>query len=391
MTLLADLAEAPPLPLSEPVSAAGLTPWAWVRRHRGLLLLGAALVLVLLLLVLTSGVGRSGSLDPDSYEPAGGRALATLLRDQGVDVQRTGDIPTTTRNLPHDATIFVSDPSLLSPEELSDLQGAGVRLVLVADPATVVLLGVQVRLDGVVSEGRRDPGCGYGPAVASRTVRTGGDRFTAVDPHAQLCYDRTLVHLPDQDLVLLGSGKALTNQRLGDDGNAELGLQLLGQGKTVRWLVPDPNRTAVGGRHAKSFGELLPGWVAPAERWLLVVAVLVIAWRGRRLGRVVPEPLPVVVRAAETVEGRGRLYRAAGARGSAAEALRSGASHRIGGRLGAGRHPTPESLVDLVSRRTSRPAAEVHTLLYGPPPVDDAALVRLARDLDALALEVSGS
>ena len=122
-----------------------------------------------------------------------------------------------------------------------------------------------------------------------------------------------------------------------------------------------------------------------------MVAGFLVVWRGRRLGRVVAEPLPVVVRAAETVEGRGRLYHAAGARGSAAEALRSGTRDRVSARLGAGRSPAPEVLVDLVASRTSRPATDVHALLYGPPPVDDAALVLLARTLDALALEVSGS
>jgi hypothetical protein len=386
MTLL-DSAPAVPAATSTSV-----TPRSWLRRNRGLLLLGAGLVLALLLLVLTTGVGRRGSLDPDSYEPAGGRALATLLRDQGVTVQRTGDVPSTVNGLPAGATIFVSDPSLLTSLELSDLQGAGAHLVLAgAAPETVQLLGLDASIGGSATEQQREPGCGYAAAVAAGTVQTGGYQYGGEDPHGQRCYDGTLLHLPDQDIVLLGSGEVLSNQRLGDDGDAELGLRLLGHGSTVRWLVPDPNRVVEGERKATSFGDLLPAWVHAAENWLFVLAVVVIAWRGRRLGRVVPEPLPVVVRAAETVEGRGRLYRAAGAREVAGEALRSGARDRLGKRLGAGRHPTPESLVELVARRSSRAGADVEALLYGPPPADDDALVRLARDLDALTKEVSGS
>ena len=383
------LSEAPVVPV---VTSTTVTPRAWLRRNRGLLLLAGGLLLALLLLVLTTGVGRSGSLDPDSYEPAGGRALATLLRDQGVAVQRTGDVPSTLAGLPGDATVFVSNPALLTALELSDLQGAGVRLVLAgADPETVAVLGVDAQVDSEARESDREPGCGFGPALAAATVRIGGFQYGGADPHAQRCYDRTLVDLPDQDLVLLGSGRVLSNQRLGDQGDAELGLQLLGQGRTVRWLVPDPRRAVEGERKLTSLGELLPGWVHAAETWLVVVAVVGIGWRGRRLGRVVPEPLPVVVRAAETVEGRGRLYRAAGARDSAAEALRSGTRDRLVRRLGAGRHPAPEALVELVTRRTGRAAAGVQALLYGPPPADDSALVRLAHDLDALTLEVSGS
>ena len=383
------LAEAPAVPAETSTTT---TPRRWLRRNRGLLLLVGGLLLALVLLVLTTGVGRSGSLDPESYEPSGGRALATLLRDQGVDVQRTGDIPTTMADLPSDAVIIVSDPALLTALEISDLQGAGVPLVLPgAGPVTVDRLGVDAQVDAIADRKNREPGCGYAPALAAATVRTGGFQYGGGDPHAQRCYDRTLVHLPDQDIVLLGDAEALSNERLGDQGNAELGLSLLGQARSVRWLVPDPNRPVEGERQLTSLGELLPSWVHAAERWLLVVAVVGICWRGRRLGRVVPEPLPVVVRAAETVEGRGRLYRAAGARGTAAEAFRSGARDRCAARLGAGRHPTPEGLVELVAGRTGRPAADVQALLYGPPPADDGALVRLARDLDALALEVSGS
>ena len=382
MTLLAEA----------PVStAAGSTARGWLRRNRGPVLLGLALLLVLLGLVLTSGVGKSGTLDPDSYEPGGGRALASLLRGQGVTVDRVGDVPSATRDLPGKATIFVSDPSLLSAEELSDLQGAGAHLVLTADLGTAAELGVPVELDDLVDEKVRQPGCDDPVAQASGPVRVGGVRFASADPHAVLCYGGTLALLPDQDVALLGGGKALTNQRLGEEGNAELGLQLLGQGSTVRWLVPDPHRAVVGERKPKSLGDLLPHWVHAVEVWLAVTAGFLIVWRGRRLGRVVPEPLPVVVRAAETVEGRGRLYHAAGARSSAAEALRSGARDRLAARLGAGRHPVPEVLVDLVADRTGRPAPDVHALLYGPPPTDDAALVLLARALDALALEVSGS
>jgi hypothetical protein len=124
---------------------------------------------------------------------------------------------------------------------------------------------------------------------------------------------------------------------------------------------------------------------------LLVALVLLALWRARRLGRVVPEPLPVIVRAAEAIEGRGRMYRAARARDTAAAELRGGARRRLGPRVGAGRNPTPDALVAGVAGHTGRSADEVSALLYGPEPADDTALVRLADDLDALTKEVTGS
>jgi hypothetical protein len=48
----------------------------------------------------------------------------------------------------------------------------------------------------------------------------------------------------------------------------------------------------------------------------------------------------------------------------------------------------PGAVVDAVAGRTRRPAPDVAALLYGSAPADDAALVRLADDLDALEREV---
>jgi hypothetical protein len=98
----------------------------------------------------------------------------------------------------------------------------------------------------------------------------------------------------------------------------------------------------------------------------------------------VAEPLPVIVRAAETVEGRSRLYRRGRARDTAAAALRSGARARLAGPLGLGGEPAPEALAAAVASRAGRPVAVAGGLLYGPAPADDPALVRLATDLDEL-------
>jgi hypothetical protein len=102
----------------------------------------------------------------------------------------------------------------------------------------------------------------------------------------------------------------------------------------------------------------------------------------------VVEPLPVVVRAAEAVEGRSRLYQRAQARDRAAEALRSGALARMVPRLSIdsfrGAEPSPEAVVAAVASRSGRSDAGVRTVLFGPPPTDDAGLVALADSLDSI-------
>ena len=123
----------------------------------------------------------------------------------------------------------------------------------------------------------------------------------------------------------------------------------------------------------------------------MIAVGLLMLWRARRLGRVVPEPLPVVVRASETVEGQGRLYRAARARRRAATALRAAALSRMAPRLGIRRDDGTAAMVDAVVTRTRRSPTDVTALLYGAEPEDDQALVTLADQLDALEAEVRRS
>src|SRR5690606_35517589 len=101
---------------------------------------------------------------------------------------------------------------------------------------------------------------------------------------------------------------------------------------------------------------------------LLVLTVVVLLWGGRRLGRVVTEPMPVVVRSAETTLGRGRLYRRARDHAHAAAGLRAGCATRVATRLGVPPSARPEVLVAAVARATGREEAAVGALLYGPPP-----------------------
>jgi hypothetical protein len=198
----------------------------------------------------------------------------------------------------------------------------------------------------------------------------------------------TLVRLRagGRSTTLLGTAAPLRNDRLDEHGNAALALGVLGGRARLVWYLP-----ALGDALAteeKSFLALLPdGW-----RWGVLqagVAVLLLAaWRARRLGPVVREPLPVVVPAAETVEGRARLYRRARARDQAAAALREAALARLAARLGLPPTAGAGAVAAAVSARASGPAGAVDATLCGPPPPDDAALVRLADDLDALEGEV---
>ena len=142
---------------------------------------------------------------------------------------------------------------------------------------------------------------------------------------------------------------------------------------------------------AAEISDLIP----PAVRWIVIQLCLAIAlvavWRGRRLGPLVAERMPVVVRASETVEGRGRLYRSRRARDRAATALRTATLQRMLPRLGLSNNAEPPAIVSAVAQRSGAHAQTLAHTLFGPPPQSDDDLVNLARELDNIERQVAQS
>jgi hypothetical protein len=152
-------------------------------------------------------------------------------------------------------------------------------------------------------------------------------------------------------------------------------------------LPPGGSRAAGG---PQSIVSLIP-WPAYLVTIQLAIAVVLAAlWRMRRFGPLVAEPLPVIVRASETVEGHGRLYRSRRSRDRAAAVLRDAAVDRITARLALPRAAGAGAVCAAVAARTGREAGRIRATLFGAVPRDDAALVALARDIDTLEADTLG-
>lgn len=361
--------------------------WRWP------LLVATVVVAVVLLAALLARVPTRGDLDVDSTHPHGSRAVGQILRDQGVSVKQVTTVGSEASTGP-DTTLAVVHPQLLGPTELDRLAATSADLVLVEpDLPTLAALAPFARVAGTVKATDLAPGCSDPDAVAAGTAAAGGHLYRAIGTTAELCYPQSTE--PDagtgsmvrgrqggRTVTVLGQADVLRNGDLARQGNAALALRVLGVHDRLVWLRPDP--LAPQRDTPPTLGELLPDWVHWVGVQLFVVLGVVMIWRARRLGRLVTEPLPVVVRAAETQEGRARLYRQARARGRAAATLRTAALRRLAARLDVPPETTPDGLAAIVTELTGRPGPQVRQTLLGPAPVDDATLVRLAGDLDAL-------
>ncbi|MET9169229.1 DUF4350 domain-containing protein [Streptomyces cellulosae] len=386
-----------------PTSASPTARQVWTR-SRGVALALVLLVVAAVAIAVVRSDARHGRLDPRSADPSGSRAVAELLADRGVDTRVVTTLDEAADAAGPDTTLLVAVPDLLTPRQQTRLRTAtknsGGRTVLVASGiASVERLAPGVMADPANSlDSTLEPGCDLPAAVRAGSADTGGIRYSSAHPEADECYRSqrlpTLLRIPapsgDGDTVLLGAPDILLNHRLDEHGNASLALQLLGSRPHLVWYLPTPADATAGSEDEKSFFDLLPsGWLWGTLQ-LFVAAALAALWRARRLGPLVPEKLPVAIRASETVEGRARLYRKADARDRAALALRSATRIRLAplvGVPGTQAH-SPEALLPALSARLDGDGPSLRTLLFGPPPGDDAALIRLADQLDALERQV---
>lgn len=369
---------------ADPVLARRVPLWGRIAAIVGLLLLTAVVTAL-----VTSG-RRQGYLDPAGVNPSGARALAELLQGQGVAVREVRTVEQAARSARPGDTVLVTEPDLVPPDEVDWIVSSGADVVLVQPGSVLDAFSFQIGAGSNAAPEELAPRCDLREAVRAGSARLGGTAYQA--PSAELCYpangEAFLVvdSLPGgARLVVLGTADPLTNEYLDEDGNAALALGLLGRNSRLVWYRPGLEVPPAQGR---PLVELLPGWVAPVVWQLGILAVLVAWWRSRRLGRVVTEPLPVIVRAAEATEGRARLYRRGHARAHAAGILRDAAIGRLRSHLGLPRDAGPDAVAVVVAERTGRPSSHVHAVLAGPPPPDDAALVQLADRLDRIEQEV---
>jgi hypothetical protein len=350
------------------------------RAARGPAIVGAVIILAGIVITLLQSTSTSGELDPDSVAPTGSRALAHLLQPYGVQIDRVNTLDKANNAVTDNATLLVTQPDWVAPERLTALsQRAGHTVLVGMRGSALGEFGVGVR--DVVKADAREPGCSLDAARAAGSASIGGVAYLADSS----CYDGTLVRAGR--ITLLGGATPLTNDALDNDGNAALSLRLLGQHQRLVWYLPSLSDQALQ-EGQQSFYDLVPSgwWYALVE--VVIAVLLIMLWRGRRLGPVVSEPLPVVVRAAETAEGRARLYRRARASDHAADALRRATLDRLIPMLGLTSDAAPAAVVERVAARTGRAGAEVHAILYGMPPSTESALVQMANELDKVLIEV---
>jgi hypothetical protein len=362
-------------------------PWAWV-------------VLTIVVLAVIAGIGayltapRPGArMDPESTLPDGARALVTLLRDGSVEVvvaHTIGDVEQAARP---GTQILVAQSQYLTDTALLDRLAKVPGDLLLVEPTArtreALMPGVRMSVESISFDS--NPNCTLREANRAGTARFGpSDTYRATDGRTMTsCYGGVLIRYREngRTVTAVGNTDFMTNGSLLQAGNAALAMNLAGDRPRLIWYAP--HRIEGETAAPSSVFDLIPENVTWIVGQLCLVVLLVAVWKGRRPGPLVAEELPVVVRASETVEGRGRLYRSRRARDRAAAALRTATVQRLLPRLGLGPGAPAPTVVTTVAQRSGADPGFVSYHLFGPPPATDQDLLHLARALDNIERQVT--
>lgn len=359
------------------------------RRRRTLV--AAGIIGLLLLAVVVAALTRTSTsetaLAPDNPAPHGARAAAQVLAEHGVDVTFVTTTAAAVAEAEAGSTLLVIQPDRLRPVQQEAIAAVGADVVLAAlGSGGLEDLTERVEVLTYTPRTTHRVDCGDEHARAAGSITAGGAVLIGdVDGCFQADGGALYATWTEagRSWHVLSDGWMLSNAGLAEAGNAALVFRTLGAHERLVWYVPDPNDGF--GTESPLSQFPLPG---PVIVQLFLVGVVLVLWRGRRLGPVVIEPLPVAVKATETTRGRARLYRRAGAHAHAASALRAGFVARVAGRIGLPSHAGPDQVIESLARASGRPPQAISDVLYGPPPTDDAGLTALTQALDTLESEV---
>lgn len=378
-------------------SRAGRGKW-WI--------VGLGLVVVLAISVaVTSHPSDYRDLSIDNNTDRGTRAVAQILRGQGVTVTQIDRLARVAISDPSSTTLVIAGADTLSDAQVTSVLAYKGDIVFIgASDAVVAAVDSSLEVTYEFLPETVDAACTNRDAEAAERMRVefvglrkvGGTAADLCFANRSEVYGMAVVTTGNGDRTIMTNTAVYQNSALLTDGNAALALRTTGHHENLVWYLANySDPTLLAGSGGATDPELSADFLPPGfgtALYALALAALVAAlWKGRRFGPLAVEPLPVIVRASEATRGRARLYRRARAYGRATAALRAASARRMGARLGVPRTTERDAMVAALERATDMTTPEIARILYGPPPTSEAEMIKVVDQLDSLEGKVHRS
>lgn len=372
----------------------------------------AIVVALLSLTLVPQGSGRP--MDPENPRPKGTKALAQVLGQQGIEVSRISTQPELAKQkLKGDTTLVVTSSETWFSDGLLKAVAAhasGYKRIVVFGAPAYALRSLDVSLNSASPLGTtvHEPECStpvigkaerlevegtYQPGYLTQTsgqvgcFPMGATSATSGQTPWLVVVSPATPTRPE--VVAVADNGMFTNEHILAADNAALGLTLLGAHPHLVWLNASADFTTSPQPKERSGWDLMPPWAQTLQLMLTWVVIAALLWRVRRFGRLVTEPLPVIIKSVETTISRGRLYERARGRSHALAALQEASRRRLSARLALPLEVDPQVLAEAVAQASGRNPQEVAWLLNDTSVGTDEDLVGRSRALAQLEEEIT--
>lgn len=332
--------------------------------------------------------GDNRNLAPTSTEQSGAAGFVHLLKSRNYNVKivrHDRTMRSAIRNATPDTTVIVSPDIGIYRNFAQDLDQTRASRIILLEPSQQILDKVGIQAQALTVQealaASNSPNCS---AEMLSPVNELDSKFRSKtyesDEADHVCFPAIpiidnvnrggLLTFTQQQkqTILLGNAYALTNRHLASKDSAALGLALVGNNKNVIWA--DPRAADLKGQQGTSGEGGRRGGIPPQLSWLnllawwsVFLAIVAAFWRGRRLGRIVVEYLPVMVRASETAKGLGRSYSVSASHERSLELLQSAAALRIAKKLGVPSYTPRSELISVVASALGRSSEDIESVL----------------------------
>ena len=302
-----------------------------------------ALIAILIVIATIANMGVLGQddgrrLSPGSTQAKGAGAIAAILEDQGVAVTHVRN-QVELGEIQADSTTLVVDPWQLSNGDISTLAGSGSEVIVLLPSgfSEAMRWGFSEREWGInVGDDQKAhvAQCEQGPITPAES-EIGPITTIYMNAEGPACLPvqggHAWVQSPRYENVwAFGAGEILTNIRLAELDNAGVAVRMLGRHPNLYWVENYASVEITEAQPARG----LPAWLVAFFAACVATGLWYTVYRWRRFGKLVAEPMPVVVPVGEAETGRARLYSASRNPAHAARITRSAFISRYATRLG---------------------------------------------------------
>ncbi len=353
------------------------------------LLIPAALIVGVLALGAPNAEGRR--YDPSSNGETGTKALVLLLQGLGAQVDVVDALPG------DDVDVLLALPGQIPDDQVPALRQWVRRghTLVVTDTYTDISAGPGRRAAVFgLSENLLDrKECTISALPGAEQIRVDdGSLLADVPDGAEQCFtfqgDAMVVNqaVGDGQVVTLGTGSLFLNRNIGEADNAVVAADLLAPRPGTRLAVLWD--TTAGRFERRSLLSLLGPGIRLAGLQLGLAFLVYVFVRGRRLGRPIAEPQPVLIAGSELVNAVGNLMQQTREPARAAAILRAELRRALADRLGLPPGAPPELIADTAASRAGADPERVRAALTDYPVGSEQELLAVAVLVDAVREEV---